>query len=278
MARGICDSCLIVASLTALYCFIGCQKINETKKEAPISRETLYDKESHENSDVSMTESWRPEAMADPVCGDWFYVSKNPVHSGKIITDYQPYSFKPDGSVTCTVVSNTGRRVDKGKWRRTKENDIIETEFDYGKSGLQLRKWQIIGPGRARIIFWKNVTFGHERSEDELYVKRESQEWNAREKMGVALSVVPRDAIDPANLAVGGAYRLSSRTALMPEFDPSDSLEAISRMRYLSNRTIIMIIERRDKRGTSWYRVESNGAHGWINSIALLGQKLTRVK
>lgn len=281
MTRGMRGSCLIVASLIASCCFMGCQESSQTTKEPPapgLSREPLFERKSNENSTRSMTVLRRPEATADPVCGDWFYVSKNPVHAGKIITDYQPYSFKPDGTVTCTVLSNTGRRVDNGIWRRTKESDIVETELDYGKSGLQLRKWRLIGSGRARIIFWKNVTFGHERSEDELYVKRGSQEWNAREKIGVAPPVVRSYAIDPVNLTIGEKYRLSSRAALMPEFEPTDALEAIGRMRYLSNGAVIRVVEIRYKRGTPWYRVQSNGVHGWINSTALLGQRLTRVK
>ena len=176
MTKGMCVSSIIIASIIVLYCFIGCQESAQKKEQtlAPtLSQEKLFDKESKEEDEGTITISEGLEATEDPVCGDWFYVSNNPVHAGKIITDYQPYSFKPDGSVTCTVVSNTGRRVDKGKWRRTNENDIVETEFNYGESGLQIRKWRLIGSGSARIIFWKNVTFGYERMEDELYVKRE---------------------------------------------------------------------------------------------------------
>ena len=60
----------------------------------------------------------------------------------------------------------------------------------------------------------------------------------------------------------------------MPEFDPTDALKAIGRIRYLSSGSIVKVIESRDKRGIPWYWVQSNGVYGWINSTALLGQRL----
>lgn len=82
------------------------------------------------------------------------------------------------------------------------------------------------------------------------------------------------------NLEVGKSYLLSKETPLMPEFEPSDPLEAISRAIKLQAGTNITIIERKMRGSTPWYRVRASSGsgsrigEGWINSIALIGQEL----
>ena len=84
-------------------------------------------------------------------------------------------------------------------------------------------------------------------------------------------------------LQIGSFYRISRESPLMPEFEPTDPLGAIARMISLPASSTILIREKRYKRGTPWYRTEAYGlkgtriGEGWINSIALMGQRLTRV-
>jgi len=87
---------------------------------------------------------------------------------------------------------------------------------------------------------------------------------------------------DPQALKVGRTYRLSERTALMPEFQPADPLAAIPKMKYVPVDGRIRVISVRRKRGTPWYSVRAADAagkvigDGWVNSIALLGQDVER--
>ncbi len=82
-------------------------------------------------------------------------------------------------------------------------------------------------------------------------------------------------------LEIGSSYRLSGETPLMPEFEPADPLSAITRMTSLPATSTIVVRERREKRGTPWYRAEAYGpggnriGQGWINSGALIGQIIT---
>lgn len=83
-------------------------------------------------------------------------------------------------------------------------------------------------------------------------------------------------------LEIGSSYRISRETPLMPAFEPSDPLAAIARKVSLPASTTILIREKKDKRGTPWYRADAYGlggehiGEGWINSGALMGQTITK--
>jgi len=83
------------------------------------------------------------------------------------------------------------------------------------------------------------------------------------------------------SLKVGRSYRLSKQTPLMPEFEPSDPMAAISHMKRLPPRSSITVIRIRMKRTTPWYYVRAFGPNGlrigegWINSIALIRQDIS---
>lgn len=82
------------------------------------------------------------------------------------------------------------------------------------------------------------------------------------------------------SLGKGKIYSISKTTPLMPEFDPSDPIAAINKMKELVAGSRITILATKDKNGTPWYEVsatDKNGnkiGNGWINSTALIGQKM----
>lgn len=83
---------------------------------------------------------------------------------------------------------------------------------------------------------------------------------------------------------IGSSYRVSRLTPLMPEVEPTDPLSALGRKVDIASLSTIAIRDMRDKDGYPWYRVDAydpGGSYigeGWINSVALMGQNLTRVE
>ena len=81
-------------------------------------------------------------------------------------------------------------------------------------------------------------------------------------------------------LGNGKTYSVSKTTPLMPAFDPSDPIAAINKMKELIAGSRITILSTKDKNGTPWYEVNAADkkgnkiGKGWINSTALIGQKL----
>jgi hypothetical protein len=84
--------------------------------------------------------------------------------------------------------------------------------------------------------------------------------------------------VNPQELKAQRSYRLSEETPLMPEFEPADPLAAIAKMRKIRAGSVFTVLEVRTKRGTPWYRVRVDRAEGWINSTALLAQRVEGVE
>ena len=96
-------------------------------------------------------------------------------------------------------------------------------------------------------------------------------------------SLKPSVVVDPKGLKVGGTYRLPRGAPLMPELNPSDPLAAIRKMLQVPPGGSIAVISVSEKRGIPWYQVDAYDAvkevigRGWVNSTALVGQRLDRV-
>lgn len=86
--------------------------------------------------------------------------------------------------------------------------------------------------------------------------------------------------LSPADLQVGRSYRYAQTFNLMPEFEPSDPIHAISRVVKMPPDSSFYIREKRIKGSTPWYLVgaidgETNKRYaGWVNSSALFSRKL----
>ena len=109
-----------------------------------------------------------------------------------------------------------------------------------------------------RKQIWKEIIMAEDRASQEAEARYPLEPWSS--------------------LSVGQELRLTKETALMPELEPSDAMEAIKRIRRLSPRTTIKVLRVAKKHRTPWYFVRAtsesgiNLGSGWINSIALFGQ------
>lgn len=81
-------------------------------------------------------------------------------------------------------------------------------------------------------------------------------------------------------LAIGQAYQLSEQTPLMPELNPVDPLRALAAIKQIPANGTITVRAAAMKDGDPWYRVDARDAAekqigvGWVNSVALTGQRL----
>jgi len=95
-----------------------------------------------------------------------------------------------------------------------------------------------------------------------------------------ARTYVARDALES-----GVTYQIPKEVPLMPSRDPADPLEALKSLRRIPAQTLITVLTV-DRRQASnpWYRVKAVGpagaalGTGWINSIALIGPDIVRVR
>ena len=89
-----------------------------------------------------------------------------------------------------------------------------------------------------------------------------------------------RPSLYPLALDIGQTYSTSKQTPLMPSHSPADPIAALTKMKYIPAGGIFRILEIVKKEGYPWYRVSVFNQRkrqlgtGWVNSVALLGQKL----
>ena len=86
-------------------------------------------------------------------------------------------------------------------------------------------------------------------------------------------------SLDPKNLDIKHIYVTSKETPLMPYFDSGD-ISDINLIKYIPVSGYFKVISKKIKTSNPWYKVDAyqkDGIYigeGWINSIALIGQKL----
>ena len=90
----------------------------------------------------------------------------------------------------------------------------------------------------------------------------------------------PFPNLNPLELENNQTYIVSKRTPLMPSPNPPNPLAALKQMKYIPAGGSFEVLDKWGKKGGPWYRVRASYASGgvigagWINSAALLGQKL----
>lgn len=84
-------------------------------------------------------------------------------------------------------------------------------------------------------------------------------------------SSISKTIINPYNLEIGQIYSLSEETLLMPTFEMESVAETVFT---LERGDTIYIISLKMQRDVPWYFVETKFGKGWINSLALVGQKI----
>jgi hypothetical protein len=93
----------------------------------------------------------------------------------------------------------------------------------------------------------------------------------------------PQELINPCELERGSTYRIDRQTPLMPEVNPIDPLEALTRAKKIPAGLSITIIGESNEHPSPWYRVQVKQDQeivdtGWVNCVALMGQKLIAVR
>jgi hypothetical protein len=107
-----------------------------------------------------------------------------------------------------------------------------------------------------------------------------------KDEIKIHLPIVGAVAMDSKyanyqSLETGKTYSVSKKTPLMPEFEPSDAMAAIDKMKELVSGSRITILSIKEKNGTPWYEVNATDqkgnviGKGWINSTALIGQEIS---
>lgn len=205
------------------------------------------------------------------IAGEWYTIATSARHHGKIVLDYQRYSFDPGGSVTWSTKTETGTLVEEGEFRC--DGAIVHATFDRGESGVQVFSWKQERPGLATMFRWENLTYGHQREDDDQFARKNTAEWAGRGHVQVNTARTASRAV-ATELKVRSRYRVSERTPVMPSPDPPDPIAALGRMKFLEPGGIFTVMSTGSFGGIIWYRVSSAVGVGWINSTALLGQDL----
>lgn len=133
------------------------------------------------------------KAKSKSIIGDWYRVSSNPnpKYRRKIVIDYVIYSFRKNGTVKYKQNSQgffdkkVSTTVIEGTYKFDKSKNAFITRFDRGVAGTHLRYWRLLDEGKAITFYWENITHGHKRDENDLFVKKGSVEWERREKVSV---------------------------------------------------------------------------------------------
>lgn len=90
----------------------------------------------------------------------------------------------------------------------------------------------------------------------------------------------PFPSLDPLGLEIGQAYVISKQTPLMPSHSPTDPIEAMQKMKQIPADGGFKVLEVYKEKSNPWYKVTAFDKNiekigtGWINSTALLGQRL----
>tara|TARA_R110001599_G_scaffold353864_1_gene600835 strand:+ start:749 stop:1594 length:846 start_codon:yes stop_codon:yes gene_type:complete len=96
------------------------------------------------------------------------------------------------------------------------------------------------------------------------------------------VSSLPYINLNPRNLDVGKTYIVDKRTPLLPAHTPQDPLLALGKLPYQPPDGNFTVIKTQMVKNSLWYWVSAfspqSGDMGraWINSVALLGQKLQK--
>lgn len=189
-----------------------------------------------------------------------------------------------------------------------KEVDTGEFSPVYGKLEFvrkEIRGWKynevVTIPDEIRKeVFFELVQYQEDTSDDEGAYEATALKFNLPEKaikaIGFegALKKWPMPDykersehlpyIDPYLLKSGEILVISRETALMPEIAPENPMEALERVKYImpGNRIAIQRVLEQDH--ITWYEVivtNPNGNYlgsGWVNSTALVGQALQKIK
>jgi len=204
----------------------------------------------------------------DDVIGQWRSVLKNPSHKNTVSKRYMRHTFFNDGKL---VVENKTDSQSIKKWEF--KNGIFIVNSTY-KTSKFIEHYKLVSIDELLKIKFKSIIDGKPLANynpKEMYIRQGSATEKSMKVRDIFKSVrSSMDFIDPNTLKIGSKYTLSKKTPIMPHYTPSD----LTNIQYAKAGQEIIIIARKKVNHTLWYQVKSNGGQGWVNSIALFGQKL----
>jgi hypothetical protein len=176
-------------------------------------------------------------------------------------------------------------QVDNAQWKR----DLTSKQKEMSRIGLGFDVAWISDDIEVRMVVplnQSNPRFGKRNEhlsgsavrKDGLKVIRD--EVSISYPIGAKIAELPSVSLDPLQLTVGQVYLVSRSTPLMPSPNPSDPIAALEKAKKISAGGGFKVINVKVQAGKPWYQVTlintSTGrtVEGWINSTALIGQKL----
>jgi hypothetical protein len=206
-------------------------------------------------------------SFANEVVGQWRSIITNPKYPNSIAKRYMRHSFFDDGRV---VVEKSGTETKEGKWKQ--EGDLIIVKSSYSTSKFtetfKIEGDEIINTRFQSIVGGKPLADYNPKNR---YVRQGSDKEKTYNVVDILeMSKSAMDFIDPNTLEIGKTYKVSKKTPLMPSYE----VVKIEKMNYIAKGSKFKITGKQKARSNIWYQVENGRQKGWINSIALFGQKL----
>lgn len=205
---------------------------------------------------------------SEDILGQWKSVVKNPAHRNSVSRRYMRHSFSPDDIL---VIEDKVDSISTKKWTFDGEIFVINSSFSTSEF---IEHYKLNTKDELIKIRFKSIIDGKPLADynpDEQFVRQGSQtdiSMNTIDSFETSGSAT--EFIDPTDLAVGSRYVVSKKTPVMPHFNPSN----LNDIFHLKKTQSFKILDRKKIRQFWWYQVKVNSREGWINSIALYGQKL----
>ncbi len=210
----------------------------------------------------------------DDIVGQWRNVVKNPSKKNTVAKRYMRHTFFKDGTVE---IENKEDSIKTEKWKY--ENGLYIINSSYEKSKFT-KHYKLIDFDKLSQIRFKSIIDGKSFADydpKEKFIRQGSATEKKMKIWNIFKTVSSRmDFIDPTALTVGTTYSISKKTPIMPHYESSD-LNDLNKVVYIQSGGSIKILEKKHGRNVPWYKVESDGHSGWVNSIALIGQKLEKL-
>ena len=162
-----------------------------------------------------------------------------------------------------------------------KISDIITIDVLYTAATPQPSTVKVILGERGEYVTGKGVGHFGTGTAGRLTTLRVSKEYSFPMKGTIKKA---QEYADFQSLKVNQTYSVTKETPLMPEFEPSDPMAAMSKIKYLPANCRIRILSIKTKLNSPWYEVQAINksgeviGRGWVNSTALIGQDILVVK
>lgn len=221
-----------------------------------------------EQADTVSTSATTIPLTRDDIVGQWRSVISNPAHKNTLARRYMRHTFFPDGKL---VVENEENSSISYNWEY--DNGVFVVTYASGTSKF-IEHFKLTDHDNLSKILFQSIVDGKPLANynpEEMFVKQGSSLEGSMKIIDVFQTANnAMDFIDPKSLSVGMTYILSNKTPIMPNYKGSDFAGIV----YAQPGHSIKILKRKPVNNVLWYRVATGDREGWVNSVALFGQKL----